>query len=190
MNSRLAIVKATAAMINVLQRIFKLAIHVEGLDNITDRPTLFVVNHFTRVETFIVPYILYKHTDRKIRSLANPELFKGVFGEYLARVGAHSTREPLRNRLIVGDLVSGRHDWVIYPEGVMVKSKTVYENDIRDNRNQSGSSVLYRRARVEVRFHEGWRFSSRPLSLRADNPATRRQAGASHPAQRPRQDHH
>lgn len=114
-------------MIGLLHRMLKLSIHVEGLENVTDRPTLFVVNHFTRMETFIVPYVLHKHTDKELRALADSGLFKGLFGEYLRRMGALSTHEPLRNRMIIGDLVTGRHDWVIFPEGVMVKSKKVVE---------------------------------------------------------------
>lgn len=121
------IFRTTSAMIGLLERVLKLSIHVEGLDNITDRPTLFVVNHFTRMETFIIPYVLHKHTDKEIRALADAKLFKGLFGEYLRKMGALSTHEPLRNRLIIGDLVVGRHDWVIFPEGIMVKSKKVVE---------------------------------------------------------------
>ncbi len=121
------IFRTTSKMIGMLERVLKLSIHVEGLDNISDQPTLFVVNHFTRMETFIVPYVLDKHTDKELRALADSKLFKGLFGEYLRRMGAFSTHEPLRNRLIIGDLVTGRHDWVIFPEGVMVKSKKVIE---------------------------------------------------------------
>ncbi len=165
------IVKATTAMMNVLERIFKLSIQVEGLDNITDRPTLFVVNHFTRMETFIVPYILNKYTDRKVQSLADPALFKGLFGEYLTRVGAHSTREPLRNRLIVGDLVSGRDDWVIFPEGVMVKSKKVlhhgklrFVHPIRGGRPHTGAAVLaLKAAMVRAQFLRACREGNTPV---------------------------
>ncbi len=133
--------RATAAMIGLMRRMLKLSIHVEGLDNITDRPTLFVVNHFTRMETFIVPYVLYRHTDKELRALAHSNLFKGLFGEYLRRMGAFSTHEPLRNRLIIGDLVTGRHDWVIFPEGVMVKSKKVVER----GKLRINASLLHRR---------------------------------------------
>ncbi len=117
--------KATSAMIDMLQHVLKFSIHVEGLENISDQPTLFVVNHFTRMETFIVPYVLHKHTDKELRALADSALFKGLFGEYLHRMGARSTHEPLRNRQIIGDLAAGRHDWVIFPEGAMIKSKKV-----------------------------------------------------------------
>ncbi len=157
--------RATAAMIGLMHRMLKLSIHVEGLENITDRPTLFVVNHFTRMETFIVPYVLYKHTDKELRALAHGKLFKGLFGEYLRRMGALSTLEPLRNRLIIGDLVSGRHDWVIFPEGVMVKNKKVVEHGKlrmslprQARRPHTGAAVLaLKAALVREKFLEACR---------------------------------
>jgi len=157
--------RATAAMIGVLHKVLRFSLHVEGLDNITDRPTLFVVNHFTRMETFIVPYVLHKHADKELRALADAGLFKGFFGSYLRKMGARSTREPLRNRLIIGDLVTGRHDWVIFPEGVMVKSKKVMHrgklriaHPVRDGRPHTGAAVLALKAElVRERYMLAWR---------------------------------
>ncbi|MCH7505389.1 alpha/beta fold hydrolase, partial [PVC group bacterium] len=92
-----------------------------------DSPTLFVVNHFTRAETFIMPYVIHKYTGKYVNSLTDAKLFKGKFGEYLKNIGAVSIREPSRNRRIIGDLLTGRQNWVIYPEGVMVKTKKIME---------------------------------------------------------------
>ncbi len=159
------IFRTTSRMIGLLERFLKLSIHVEGLENISDRPTLFVVNHFTRMETFIVPYVLDKHTDKELRSLADANLFKGLFGEYLRRMGAFSTREPLRNRVIIGDLVTGRHDWVIFPEGIMVKSKKViHRGKLRmttprqNRRPHTGAAVLALKAAL---VHERYQAACR-----------------------------
>jgi esterase/lipase len=157
--------RTTAAMMGVLERFLRLSVHVEGVQNITDRPTLFVVNHFTRMETFIVPYALYQHTDKELRALADDKLFKGIFGTYLKRMGARSTREPLRNRMIIGDLATGRHDWVIFPEGVMVKSKkVVHKGKLQFNlgdgggRPHTGAAVLALKAElVRERYLKAWR---------------------------------
>ena len=35
--------------------------------------------------------------------------------------------DPTRNNRIVGDLMTGRHNWAIFPEGNMVKNRSVYE---------------------------------------------------------------
>jgi 1-acyl-sn-glycerol-3-phosphate acyltransferase len=120
--------RMTGHVMGVLRRILDFHAHVEGLENLVDRPTLFVVNHFTRMETFIVPYLLYQHTGREAHSLAHAGLFKGVLGEYLKQMGTVSVREPLRNRRIIGELLVGVHDWVIFPEGLMVKSKEVIQH--------------------------------------------------------------
>ncbi len=154
--------RATATMMDVLRRFIGLSLHVEGLGNLVDRPTLFVVNHFTRMETFIVPYVLHREARRELCALADAKLFKGVFGEYLRRMGAVSTHAPLRNRRIIGDLVSGRHDWVIFPEGVMVKSKEVVRrgklhvaHPLRAGRPHTGAAVLaLKAALVRERFLE------------------------------------
>ncbi len=157
--------RATAAMMSVLQKVLRLQLHVEGLENLSDRPTLFVVNHFTRMETFIIPYALHKHAGRELRALADANLFRGIFGAYLNKMGARSTREPLRNRMIIGDLVTGRHDWVIFPEGVMVKSKkVVHKGKLRFrlgdqmHRPHTGAAVLALKAElVREQYLTAWR---------------------------------
>ena len=116
---------ATRMSLGMLERLLKSRIHTYGTEHIRDRPTLYVVNHFTRFETFIVPYVLNKTTGREVRSLAHSSLFKGAVGDYLRRLGAVSTGHPARNRLIIGDLMTGTHDWVIYPEGIMMKNKQI-----------------------------------------------------------------
>ena len=119
--------RATERVMSVLNRVLRADIVCEGLEHLSDKPCLYVVNHFTRFETFIIPYVLYKHTGRAVRSLAYHQLFKGKLGEYLQSLGGVSTRHPRKNRLIIGDLMAGRSSWVIFPEGAMVKSKRVME---------------------------------------------------------------
>lgn len=118
----------TGEILKALEKILKVHIVSEGLENLTNRPTLFVVNHFTRIETIIVPYVLYKQTGQRTHSLATGDLFKGVVGRYIKEMGSVSVADPLRNRHIISDLLTGTHNWVIYPEGVMVKNKKVVEN--------------------------------------------------------------
>ncbi len=115
----------TTLVMNILEKIISPKFNIDGLENLPKKPILFVANHFTRFETFIIPYIIYKNTGRQVRCLADSSLFKGGFGNFLTKVGAISTKDPNRNNIVVGDLISGSYDWIIYPEGMMVKNKSI-----------------------------------------------------------------
>jgi len=117
--------QSSSMFVRLLQGLMNTKVHVTGLENIPKNTTLFVSNHFTRTETFIIPNVIYKRTDKIVRSLANYKIFTSSFGTYLRKLGTISTKEHNRNNIILGDLVSGKHNWLIYPEGHMVKSKKI-----------------------------------------------------------------
>lgn len=120
-----AILHSTVLSLKLLERFIKADIHIAGDKNIPDNPILYVVNHFTRTETFLLPYIIKKTTDNIPNSLADSSFFKGKLGDYLTAVGALSVDDPNRNNIIIGDLITGRKNWVIFPEGAMIKTKKV-----------------------------------------------------------------
>jgi esterase/lipase/1-acyl-sn-glycerol-3-phosphate acyltransferase len=147
--------KATGAVLGVLGNRFKVHMVPSGLENLEDRPTLFVVNHFTRFETLVVPYVLYRSTRRQVRTLADAGLFSGYLGRYLRSCGVMSTRDAARNRTIVRELMTRSYDWVIYPEGGLVKSKKTVENgklmlDLphRSGSPHTGAAVLALKAEI------------------------------------------
>lgn len=115
---------ASLAM-NILERLLGSRFTVSGIEKIPSKPVLFVANHFTRSETFFVPYVINKITSRHIRCLADSKIFIGAFGKFLRSVGTVSTKDPNRDNIILSDLISGQYDWMIYPEGSMVKSKEI-----------------------------------------------------------------
>ncbi|MFT6259116.1 MAG: esterase/lipase/1-acyl-sn-glycerol-3-phosphate acyltransferase [Rickettsiales bacterium] len=119
----------TVLAMRFLEKILGAKITTDGLENIPSKPVLFVCNHFTRSETFVVPYIIYKKTKRQVRCLADSGLFHGVFGRFLKSVGAISTKDPNRDKIIISDMMDGKYDWMIYPEGVMIKSKEIHNKD-------------------------------------------------------------
>jgi len=119
---------ATGHVIALMEALSKAQVTIHGRENIPDGSLIFVINHFTRIETFLLPYHIYHLTQRPVWSLANPVMFSGFFGQFLKAVGAVSTRSPHRDRVIVKSLLTGEANWIIFPEGCMVKDKQIVEH--------------------------------------------------------------
>lgn len=101
---------------------------LDGVENIRTNPTLFVVNHFTRIETGRLPNVLYRLNGQMVHSLADSSLFVGKFGRFLTSVGAYPVDLEGRNEKIISELMRGTYNWVIFPEGSMAKNKKVVDN--------------------------------------------------------------
>ena len=125
--------------LRILEKLLGSNFTVGGLENLPKKPVLFVANHFTRAETFFVPYLIYKNTGRSVRCLADSSLYHGALGSFLESVGTISTKHKDRDKIIIKDLITGDYDWMIYPEGSMLKSKEV---------KKSGGFVNYTPSRV------------------------------------------
>jgi esterase/lipase/1-acyl-sn-glycerol-3-phosphate acyltransferase len=119
--------RTTGLLIKALYSISNARINLHGKENIPNGSVIFVINHFTRIETFLMPYLIFKLTKVPVWSLADDKLFRGTFGNYLEKVGAVSIKNPSRDRLIVKTLLTGEARWIIFPEGRMVKNKKIIE---------------------------------------------------------------
>ncbi len=121
-------IRYTGFVLDKLDYIFKDKVTVSGTENIPkENPIMFTSNHFTRLETLLLPYFCNRYSGKLARSLADKGLFsgKGGFTEYLERTGTLSTDNPNRDEIITGDLLTGENNWIIYPEGNMMKNKKV-----------------------------------------------------------------
>jgi len=119
--------RTTSLAIQTLSNFFKARVNLHGTENIPAGAKIFVVNHFTRLETILVPYYLHKLLKVPMWSLASSEFFGGTLGRFLEALGAVSTDHPDRDRLIVKSLLTNEAGWIIFPEGRMVKNKKIIE---------------------------------------------------------------
>ncbi|MFZ3207888.1 MAG: alpha/beta fold hydrolase [Geobacteraceae bacterium] len=118
---------ATRRMIALLENLSKIKVIVHGRESIPEGSIIFVINHFTRIETFIMPLHIYNITQKQVWSLADSSFFEGPIASFLEKVGAVSTSNPDRDCLMVKSLLTGEANWIIFPEGRMVKDKGYVE---------------------------------------------------------------
>jgi len=112
--------------VKALSNLFKAKFRTHGEKNIPKGSVIFAINHFTRIETLFIPYLINQLTGMTIWSLADASLFTGGLGVWLDRLGAMSTQDPDRDLLMVKTLLTGEAAWIIFPEGSMVKNKKIY----------------------------------------------------------------
>lgn len=124
------LIDSSGYVLNILEKILATDIEINGIENLPkDNPRIFVANHFTRIEAMIVPYAMYGITDKKVGVIADDGLFKTYFGNFLRNIGALPKSQPNRNNIILGDILTGKKDWMIFPEGQMVKAKDIVKMD-------------------------------------------------------------
>jgi len=119
--------RTTGLAIKAISNLSKARIHLHGEENIPGGSVIFVINHFTRLETVLLPYLIHRLTRVPVWILADAEFFNGRFDRFLEQMGAVSTKNPDRDRLIVKTLLDGAANWIIFPEGGMVKNMKVME---------------------------------------------------------------
>ncbi len=121
------ITKATSKLLHRLFNVSGANIRVHNIENLPDQSVLYVINHFTRIETIFLPYIIHKHTNKYVLSLAHHSFFGGTFGNIMEKLGAVSTGDPERNKILTSALLKEDLSVIIFPEGQMLKDKKLIE---------------------------------------------------------------
>ncbi len=121
------LLKLTKIALDTLFRLTNAQLRIKGQENIPDQPILYVINHFTRMETFFLPYVIRNITGKDVFSLASSEFFGGGFGNVLQKLGAVPTNAPDRDRVFGSTLLKGDTSCLIFPEGQMIKDKRIIE---------------------------------------------------------------
>ncbi len=142
--------KLSSYTLKTLSGFSRARITIQGQSNIPEGSVVFCANHFTRIETVFLPHHIHTITGKQVWSLAARELFDVPLLEgLLRRLGAVSTHAPDRDDLLLKTLLSGDADWIIFPEGMMVKNKKlvkdgkfVLTDDKGDLRPHTGAAVV------------------------------------------------
>ncbi len=118
----------TARAISTLEKVLGINIHLHQSDNQIGAGQIFLLNHFTRFETFIPQFLIYKETGVLARSIAHAEFFAedDGFANYLKALGAVPHDMPGLLPFLAAEILRGRKV-VVFPEGGMVKDRRVID---------------------------------------------------------------
>ncbi len=137
--------RTTKLTLDLATKLVKADIRVHNLDVIRDdMAIIFAANHFTRIETFLLPHQFSKHTGKEVWSLASADLFKERTGAFMRALGCVSTKDPDRDKIIVRSLLVADHPWNIFPEGSMIKDKKLV--------NEEGGFEIYHQGKRRPPF--------------------------------------
>lgn len=89
---------------------------------------IFLFNHFTRFETMVPPYVIFRETGKMTRSVAYQGLFElnGRFTKGLYETGGTPSALPRLLPFLAEEILRGRKV-VIFPEGGLVRDKRVMD---------------------------------------------------------------
>lgn len=89
---------------------------------------IFLFNHFTRFETVVPPYIIFRQTGQLTRSVGHHGLFEvnDVLSRILRETGGVPNNIPRLLPFLTEEIIRGRKV-VLFPEGGMIKDKHVLD---------------------------------------------------------------
>jgi esterase/lipase len=94
---------------------------------------LFVVNHFTRIETLLLPYALHQALGLNVRVLVPASWMKGHIGSFLRTSGVEAEAIHDRTKTLVPSLLCGE-SWIIFPTGYWQREGVITRPTDRQHR--------------------------------------------------------
>ena len=125
MNISASLINLIEVTLDKLIKTTKTDIRLHGVENVPAQPVLYVINHFTRMETILMPYVIKKNIKRYPISLAHHSFFSGELGNFMNKVGAVSTTDPNRDKIFINALLTDSYPVIIFPEGQIIKDKKI-----------------------------------------------------------------
>ena len=126
----------TLSLVEMLRVMTRANVVIKGLENVQkDTTNIFIANHFSRIETLLIANLIYKKNNMKVRALADHSIFVDKTKEYFKKLGLVDTADKKRDIIILNDLIEGENNWLIFPEGKMIKNK-------KSAYNHTGASLL------------------------------------------------
>jgi len=127
MNISISLIKMIEVALGTLIKVSGTDIRLHGTENVPDQPVLYVINHFTRLETILMPYIIKRNIKKYPISLAHHSFFSGDMITFMDKVGAISTTDQNRDKIFINALLTDSHPVIIFPEGQIIKDKKIIE---------------------------------------------------------------
>jgi len=114
MNISVSLINLIEVALDTLIKTTGTHIRLHGIENVPAQPALYVINHFTRMETILMPYIIKKNIKRYPISLAHESFFSGELGTFMDKVGAISTADPSRDKIFINALLTDTYPVIIF----------------------------------------------------------------------------
>ena len=89
MNISNALIKTIMITLDTIIKASGTDIRLHGTEGVPDQPVLYVINHFTRMETILMPYVIKKSIKKYPISLADSSFFWRENGRSYGQAGCH-----------------------------------------------------------------------------------------------------
>ncbi len=115
-------------MVEMLGRRTGIKVNVADTGRALEDGDIYLFNHFTRFETVVAPYILFRETDKLSRSVAYAGLFSihDTMSKVLLQSGGVPNNMKRLLPFLAEEILRGRKV-IIFPEGGLVKDKSVVD---------------------------------------------------------------